>query len=402
MNELQMLAIAYIFFMSLIGLELLVSLWKRDGGYRLGEAVVNIGHGVLYQVFDFLTKGLVALPFIGLAALVSWRLLPTDALWGWVVGLILYDFTSYWAHRHHHEIHGLWAIHGTHHAAEDFNLAAALRQPAFQRVFSWLWRLPLALVIPAEMLVGLVVFDFLYQFVLHTRYVGKLGPIEWIMNTPSHHRVHHGTEAKYLDKNHGGILIIWDRLFGTFQEEEEEPTYGLTKPLGTFNAAWGNLAIHAELMDASRKARGLDKLRVWLAGPEHLEQLVPEHRYEAPPTPDEASVPVALKVYVFVHGAITPALLGWMTWAGDDWSWMARLAYSAFLVASVVLLGALLERKPWAIPLESARLLLGAMCGAVLLEAVWPLGVGLVLLSGFVWCAIQSPRNHAVTHQPVP
>ena len=387
MNELQMLAIAYVFFLTLIGLEVLVSLRKRDGGYRLGEAVVNIGHGVIYQVFDFLTKALVSLPFLALAALVSWRLLPTDALWGWVVGLVIYDFTSYWAHRHHHEIHLLWAIHGTHHASEDFNFAAALRQPAFQRVFSWLWRLPLALIIPVEMLVGLVVFDFLYQFVLHTRYVGKLGPVEWIMNTPSHHRVHHGTQDKYLDKNHGGILIIWDRLFGTFQEEEEEPTYGLTKPLGSLNAAWGNLAIHAELLEASRHVSGLDKLRVWLTGPGELETLAPSHRYRVPPAHDDSATPLSTKLYVVLHGATAPAVLGWMSWAGDAWSWPDRLACSGFLVASVILAGALLERKPWALPLEAVRVLTAATVATTLIGQLWPLAVGIAVLIWLAWSA---------------
>ena len=321
MTELQMLAIAYLFFMSLIGLEFAVSHRKRDNGYRIGEAVVNIGHGILYQVFDFLTKAVVAIPFLAVSAFVSWQVLPTDALWAWVVGVILFDLTTYWAHRHHHAIHGLWAIHGVHHAAEDFNFAAALRQPAFQRVFSWLWRLPLALVMPIEMFIGVTVFDFLYQFVLHTRYVGKLGPIEWVMNTPSHHRVHHGTEEKYLDKNLGGILIVWDRLFGTFQVEEEEPTYGLTKPLGSLNAAWGNLAIHVELWQASRHVPGLRKLAVWLTGPERLETLAPDPTSQAPPIHDDQAVPWALRTYVVVSAMPLPALLGWMMTMGMAGHW---------------------------------------------------------------------------------
>merc|ERR1712185_263923 len=96
---------------------------------------------------------------------------------------------------------------------------------------------------PLKMFVGLVVFDYLYQFVQHTQYVPKLGPIEWIFNTPSHHRVHHGRQELYVDKNYGGILIIWDRLFGTFQEEQEEADFGITMPPNSLNAVWGNFVL---------------------------------------------------------------------------------------------------------------------------------------------------------------
>ena len=156
------------------------------------------------------------------------------------------------------------------------------------------------------------------------------------------------------------------------------------------------LTLHADMwreyqgaLRQHEKATGLDKIRVWLAGPEALEALVPEHAYQAPPPHDDATVPFALKMYVLIHGAVTPALLGGMIWAGDDWSWAARIAYSAFLVATVVIAGGLLERKPWAPPLETARLLIAAMATASILGQVWPLGLGLVLLSGFAWCATQ-------------
>jgi len=391
-TELQMLAIAYFFFLALIGTEIAVSLYKGDGGYRIGEAVVNVGHGVVYQVVDFLTKGLVALPFVALAGFVSWDLLPTNVWWGWLLGLIAYDFCSYWAHRHHHEIGVLWAIHGTHHAAEDFNLAAALRQPAFQKAFSWLWRLPLVFVLSGEMLIGLIVFDFLYQFIQHTRYVPKLGPVEWVMNTPSHHRVHHGTQEKYLDKNYGGILIIWDRLFGTFKEEEEEPVYGLTKPLGSLNAVWGNFAMHAELVDAAKTVTGWRKVAVWFAGPGRLADLAPDHDYAVPPVFEDAAAPIGIRIYVVATSLCLVPVLGWMVMVGDSWQWAARIAVSAFVVASVVLAGALLERKSWALPAEMSRIGLGTVAACVILATPWPAAVGLVLA---IWFA----SMHAEIHQ---
>ena len=145
---------------------------------------------------------------------------------------------------------------------EDFNLAAALRQPLFSHLYSWIYRLPLALFMPVDMFIILVVVDYLYQFVQHTQYVPKLGPIGWIFNTPSHHRVHHGRNEQYLDRNNVGMLIIWDRLFGTFQAEEEEADFGLIHPVGTVDPIWGNLVFWQRLVDATRRAS--DWLTRWL------------------------------------------------------------------------------------------------------------------------------------------
>jgi alkylglycerol monooxygenase len=394
MTELQMLAVAYVFFLALIGVELRWSVSRGDGGYRLGEAVVNIGHGVVYQVFDFLTKSVVVVPFLLLGGLVSWQLLPSDAWWGWLVGLVLYDFCSYWAHRHHHEIHALWAIHGVHHAAEDFNLAAALRQPAFQRLTAWPWRLPLVLVIPGEMFVGLVVFDFVYQFVQHTRYVPKLGPIGWWMNTPSHHRVHHGRDEAYLDKNYGGILIIWDRLFGTFQPEQHEPSYGLTKPIRSLDAVWGNLAIGADLAAATKTVRGWSRAKVWWSGPADLEAVAPHHASApAGPAHDDRSVPAGLRAFVVIHGLAIPPVLGWMVMVGDAWSWAPRLALSAWIVLAVTSLGGLLQRRRWAVPLQG-MLIAAASCAASMWWAsAWPLLPGALALG---WVGSHRERSPAV------
>ena len=366
MSELQMLAVAYVVFVGLIGVEAGYSLWRGDGRYRLGEAVVNIGHGIVYQVFDSFTKVLIMVPFFAVSALVTWPVLPLDTPWAWVVGVLVYDFCSYWAHRHHHELHFLWAIHGAHHAAEDFNLAAALRQAQFQNVFAWLWKLPLALIMPVEMFVGLIVFDFLYQFLQHTQYVPKLGPIEWVMNTPSHHRVHHGRDEQYLDKNYGGIFIIWDRLFGTFQEEQETPSFGLTRPLHSLNALWGNYAIWFDLARASRRAQGWDRVKVWFAGPAHLDRLAPGGPAPIPSAPIEnESIPGPVMAYVMAHFATLPVLLGWMLLVGDPWPVGWRLALGTFIVLGVIHAGALIERRRWVWSAEVGRLVGGALCLAV-------------------------------------
>jgi sterol desaturase/sphingolipid hydroxylase (fatty acid hydroxylase superfamily) len=156
--------------------------------------------------------------------------------WSWLVIFFAEDCCYYWFHRLHHEVRLLWAAHVNHHSSQHYNLSTALRQPLLTPITGpWFW-LPLPLVgFPPHMILTAQAISLLYQFWLHTEAVDRLGPLEWVLNTPSHHRVHHGKNVPYLDKNHGGILIIWDRLFGTFAREDERVVYGLTKDIDTFN-----------------------------------------------------------------------------------------------------------------------------------------------------------------------
>ena len=383
MNELHLLALSYVFFLALVGGEIALSVRRRDGRYRLGEAIVNVGHGVVYQVWDSFTKVLVMLPFLFVSGLVGWGKLPVDAAWAWLLGLLAYDFVSYWAHRHHHEVNLLWAIHGAHHAAEDFNLAAGLRQATFQNVFKWAWKLPLALFMPVEMFIGLIVFDYLYQFLQHTQYVPKLGPIEWVFNTPSHHRVHHGRQGKYIDRNYGGILIVWDRLFGTFQVEEETPDFGVTDPLDTLNAVWANLAFYSRLLAATRRARGWDRARLWFAGPASLEALAPGGRRERPARPDATRPARPLQAYVIATSLTIPPLLGALLLLGEGWALGVRVGVAVYLVVSVATAGGLLERRAWAPPLELTRWLAAAAGLAWTVGAAWPLAIGVAGAAAF-------------------
>ena len=373
MSEIQLLSFGYVLFLLLIGGELVFSrLVRRDRHYSLGQGVANVGHGVVFQVFDGFTKALVFAPFLFVASLVD-PLLPMDAWWGWLIGFGAYDLSVYWRHRHHHEIGALWTVHGVHHAATDFNFAAALRQALFGNITGWPWALPLALFMPVEMFVVLVVIDYVYQFVQHTRYVPKLGPVEWIFNTPSHHRVHHGTEAKYLDRNYGGMLIVWDRLFGTFQVEEEEPTYGLTTQLHHLDPVWGNFALVADLGRAARAASTWrERLRVVFGSPERV---APEHvRRVEPPRPDEEVSPDRY-LYVLVTFAAIPVLLGALAWVPAD-AVALRLAIGLLALSGAVAAAARLQERTWATALDLARLV-GAL-------ALAPFAVEPLLLAGLL------------------
>jgi len=252
-------------FLALIVVELVVLRRRRqrvDG--RDFWASVAMGAGSLVTIN--LVMGIVGWAF----ASVLWehRAWDLGTGWaGWVVALVGWDLIYYGDHRLSHEVRLFWASHVNHHSSREFNLSTALRQPwtAFQTA---LLVALLALVgVRPDLIVLSGAINLLYQFWIHTEVVDRLGPLEWVLNSPSHHRVHHGSNPRYLDRNYGGILIVWDRLFGSFQAEDEPVTYGLTKDIDTYNL-W-TIAFHewAALGRDVRRAQGWDRVRHLLRGP---------------------------------------------------------------------------------------------------------------------------------------
>jgi alkylglycerol monooxygenase len=228
--------------------------------------------------------------------------IPSSSVLAWVATFLAVDFLYYWFHRKSHEVGFMWAAHAVHHQSEDYNLSVALRQSWVQPFFSIWFYLPLAVFgVPPLMFATVVALDTLYQFWIHTELIDRMGPLERVLNTPSHHRVHHGTDTQYLDRNHAGVLIVWDKLFGTFEEEKADVVYGITEPVKSFNPVWANFHAYRDLVDDTRRARGLrDKLSIWLRGPGH-------HPASAAPYPmrsitlDEAkhdhALPAGLRAY---------------------------------------------------------------------------------------------------------
>ncbi|MGW0607032.1 sterol desaturase family protein [Streptomyces sp. NPDC002640] len=203
-------------------------------GYEAKDAATSITMGLGSLFWDFLWK----IPVVAIYTVVH-ELTPLriPVLW-WTVLLMLLaqDFFYYWQHRGHHVIRILWACHVVHHSSRKFNLSTALRQP-WTSLTGWPFYLPLiALGVHPAALAFLQSVNLVYQFGIHTERIGKLPrPVEFVFNTPSHHRVHHASQGGYLDRNFGGILIVWDRMFGSFAEETERPVYGLTKNIETYN-----------------------------------------------------------------------------------------------------------------------------------------------------------------------
>lgn len=220
-------------------------------GYEPRDTAASLTMGLAAVIVSGFTK-LLSVPLF--VALYDHRLADIgSAWWAWIVLLFAEDLCYYWFHRVHHEVRLFWGCHVNHHSSQYFNLSTALRQPLLTPLTGPMFWAPLPLVgFPPWMVLTAQAWSLLYQFWLHTEVVDRLGPLEWIMNTPSHHRVHHGKNLEYLDKNHAGIFILWDRLFGTFAQERAKVVYGLTKDIQTFNPL--RIAFH-ELASIGRDVR---------------------------------------------------------------------------------------------------------------------------------------------------
>jgi len=236
-------------------------------GYERTDTATSLTMGLTSVVVGALW-GLVAIAvYAGIYTVSPWHL-PTNEWWTYVLLFVADDLAFYWYHRVGHEVRVFWAAHVVHHSSQHFNLSTALRQPIFPMTALPFWA-PGALFFPPWMIFGMQSVSLIYQFGLHTERIGRLwAPIELTFNTPSHHRVHHGAQQQYLDRNYGGILIIWDRLFGTFEPEGERVRYGLTKNLETHHPV--TVATH-EWKDVVRDVRGAstwrERLGYMFAGP---------------------------------------------------------------------------------------------------------------------------------------
>ena len=247
------------FFLLTIAIELAALKWLDHDddvtGYLREDTRTSLLMGLGSLVF--LTALKVGTFFVYTAVYVhaaQWRL-PTDTWWYWVALLLVMDLSYYFQHRFVHRVRIGWAAHQAHHSSEYMNFGTALRQkwnPWFE-FFFWL-PLPFLGFAPWTIYVAFS-FSLIYQFFVHTELVGKLPrPVELVFNTPSHHRVHHGSDPEYLDRNYAGILIVWDRMFGTFAEENRRPTYGLTKPVETYNLVKLQYGDYAEMVRQFRQA----------------------------------------------------------------------------------------------------------------------------------------------------
>ncbi|MCA6074612.1 sterol desaturase family protein [Fulvivirga sedimenti] len=349
----------------LIGIELLIERFSKRKLYRLNDAITNISCGVTQQLTNIFFKvlGVAAFAFV-----YEYRFftIPENAL-TFILLFIAVDFCYYWAHRMSHEINLFWGGHVVHHQSEDYNFSVALRQGSFQILWTFSFYLPLALIgFNPTTFVFVSALVTVYQFWIHTETIGKLGWLEYVFNTPSHHRVHHGRDPKYIDRNHAGVFIVWDRLFGTFQEEEERPVYGITKPTNSWNPLWVNLA-HYHQMWQTMKAipSSSDKVRYifykpgWLPAEMGGMQPIPEvdrtSYIKYNPRFQRGVIPYVMTQYVIAL-LITAVFLFTM----ESSAWYENLMIVSLIIMLVVSCGGMLENRSWVTPFEFIRLSLSA------------------------------------------
>lgn len=351
-------------FFILIGIELIVERISHQKLYRLPDAIANLSCGITSQLSGLFLKVFA----IGIYQLLHehFNLVVWDRNWlYWVMLFLLADLAYYWAHRMSHEINLFWGGHVVHHQSEEYNLSVALRQSSLQVVWTFAFSLPLAFI-------GFQTLDFalmsafitLYQFWIHTETINKMGWFEYIFNTPSHHRVHHGRDPKYIDKNHAGTLIIWDKMFGTFQEEEERPTYGITKPINSWNAVWANFSHYADMgKDLKQIPSWSDKIKYLFKKPGWLPDYL--GGYRAAPAIDKATykkydtpAPVLLNLYVLFQYVLCLTGTALFLFNASKFSLGEKAIITVIISFTVVNCGVLFEKRKWVYVAEWMRIVL--------------------------------------------
>jgi alkylglycerol monooxygenase len=253
------------FFFLLIFIELFLERSKGTNYYRVNDSINSLTAGVLSRMIG-IVKQLFPLTIYVVAyeQLALFQIVPS--WWMWLVAFVFYDFCYYWNHRFGHEMNILWAAHVVHHSSEEYNLTTALRQSS-SSFFSWIFYLPMAILsFDPIVLITVGSLNLIYQFWVHTQHIPKLGWYEWVFVTPSNHRVHHAQNQIYIDRNYGGVFIIWDRIFSSYQEEldSEKPTYGIRKALKSWDPLWANVHVYSQLFkDCWHAKRWQDKLLIW-------------------------------------------------------------------------------------------------------------------------------------------
>ena len=361
----QIILFATPIFFLLIFIELWASVKAKSKVFRFNDAITSLSLGIISQTQKLMVFTFAAIVYAWLEKTLALGRLSADSIWTWLFAFVFYDFLYYWYHRFSHQINFLWAAHVVHHQSEEYNLTTALRQTS-SSVGAWVFYIPSFVIgIPAEVFFVSGALNLVYQFWVHTQLIGKLGWFETIFVTPSHHRVHHGQNQIYIDKNHGGVFIIWDRLFGTFQEEldGEKVIYGVRRAVKSFNPLWANIHTWWSLIsDAWRTESWKDKFRIWFMPtgwrPEDVSKKFPIKKvnpnelvkYDPPSS-------LWLKVYVLIQFSVAlVAAVLFILMSNSLESWQTWIVWVGITIP-VVTAGLLMESNSNAVKLEFIRLI---------------------------------------------
>lgn len=352
-------------FLTLIIVELAYEALTRKSSYRLNDAITNINLGGLDQVSGLFLKLLKIGIYTILFEQFALYHIPQNG-WSFIVLFILFDLCYYWSHRMAHEVSLFWGGHVVHHQSEDYNLSVALRQSSTAIVWSVPFYLPLALMgFDPVQFVFVNGLNLIYQFWIHTEHIDRLPKwFEAVMNTPSHHRVHHGRDPKYIDKNYAGVFILWDKIFGTFKAEEERPHYGITKPLNSWNPIYANVAHYIDLFALIKRSKGpRDTLKILFNKPgwqpDYLGGYIAPKEVAKDDVKYNASVNLTgFKAYIFVQLVVTLGVTAYFLLNNGKFSLGDKGIFAAWFFLTSFMFAVYFESKnKWFIFLEGIRLL---------------------------------------------
>lgn len=355
---------------SLVLIEMIYCWVTKKDYYTFQDAISSFGTAIVNQTVNLVVAALVFKSYGYLHD--NYAIMNVDANWkSAIVLIVLIDFLFYWFHRAGHSINIFWAAHSPHHSTEEMNLAVALRASVTQRLFSFtfFWPLPLLGFSP-EFIYTMTGIHLINGYWHHTRTIGKLGWFEKWFNTPSHHRVHHGTNAQYLDRNMAELLIIWDKLFGTFEEEREEVNYGILRHPGT----WGPLGINFHFwgmlwQDMKETPKLWDKFRLWFMPlgwrPPGVSYREPVRAYTKEEyTKFDTKMFPKSRVYLVIQLILGVGVMAYIIDGKSPLVASEKFIMSALMWAMVIAWGGILEMKKWAPKLEVFRII--AMGGAMM------------------------------------
>ncbi len=354
------------FFFLLIILEFTYGVLRKRNTYRVNDTINSLSLGSLSRLQSLVVLGFSGLIYEFIVARYQLSQLGDEQLWVWVSCFLLYDLAYYWKHRFGHEVALFWGSHVAHHQSEDYNLGTALRQTSID-FYGFLFYLPFfVLGFPAEILFTVVSLNLIYQFWVHTEHVPKLGLLEWVFVTPSNHRVHHARNKIYVDRNYGGVFIIWDRLFGSFQEEleQEAVVFGLRKPLNSWNPIWANVHVYWRLIQDCIKAPGIsNKIKIWLKPPgwlpDSMQSTCKLRSQETDlSTRFDPGLSIFSKNYCIVQFVVTVGLSLTVLININGWNYTTTSIAVFLLTYSYYAHGLWLESRPTALRHESVRLML--------------------------------------------
>ncbi|MGF2413202.1 sterol desaturase family protein [Ferruginibacter sp.] len=389
--HINILGFAIPLFVGLILTEYVISKKKGLPYFNLHSSIANISIGIAERLADVFVAGIFYYVYDTVQK--NYGLFNINSgVFVWILLFLATDFIWYWYHRLGHEINIFWMAHIVHHQSEDYNLTVSARITVFQAILRHgFWLILPLLGFNAGMITIILLVHGLYPFFIHTRLIGKLGILEYILVTPSHHRVHHASNEKYLDKNYGDVLIIWDKLFGTFQKEEEAPVYGLTKPLNTYSFLWQHFHFFIEIGLAVKHTRGFTKkLKVLFGKPEKVD---PSLRKKAEEIfsirQSQVTIDKPLNKYVVWQMIVLLISLSVFILFEQYTSVKIKVAFSLVTILTLINCGAIMEQKRWVFYMEYIRL-------AVLLylpfysTSYWQMKTALII---FVLCIIISYYN---------